>query len=132
MNADRPRVSKHDHFARYVTDLERSTKWYQEILGLEPVYVEQWWDESSHFLANDDAQVALFLKGEDDAYSSRDMPIGNHNAFRMSRADYDRYKRFLSERGITYHESDHGLSRSVYFRDPDDYWVELTTYDVSS
>lgn len=129
---DRPRVSKHDHFARYVADVERSTAWYQDILGLEPVHVAQWWGDGAHFLGHGDAQIALFQKSDGEKYSSRGMPLANHQAYRLSRDEYERFKAFLAERGISYRESDHTISHSIYFQDPDDYWIELTTYDVSN
>ena len=125
-----PRVAALDHFARCVSDVERSTQWYQEILGLEPIHVDLWWGDGAHFLGNGDAQIALFQKGAEEQFSSRGMPLSNHQAFRLSREDYDRFKEFLTERGISYRESDHTISHSIYFQDPDDYWIELTTYEV--
>jgi catechol 2,3-dioxygenase-like lactoylglutathione lyase family enzyme len=34
----------------------------------------------------------------------------------------------LREHGVTFNYQDHGSALSVYFRDPDDHVLELTTY----
>lgn len=122
------RVLRHDHFALYVSDLARSTEWYKSVLGLEPQHVDIWWDDTSHFLGNGDALVALFARGTNEKYSSRGMPLGNHQAFRVSAADYTAFKTKLTELRISFREMDHIISHSIYFQDPDDYWIELTKY----
>lgn len=125
-------VSRHDHFALYVSDLERSTRWYQEVLGLEPKHVDVWWGDDAHFLGYGDALVALFARGPNERYSSQNMPLSNHQAFRVSQAEYVAFKEHLTQRQIAFHEMDHIISHSIYFQDPDDYWIEITTYELPS
>lgn len=124
-----PKVSRHDHFALYVSDLGRSQAWYQEILGLAPVHRNVWGGKTAVFLGNQDAMVALFQRPPGDKYSSKGMPSLNHQAFRLSRKEYEAFKHMLHEKRIGFSESDHTISHSIYFQDPDDYWIELTTYE---
>jgi catechol 2,3-dioxygenase-like lactoylglutathione lyase family enzyme len=53
-----------------------------------------------------------------------------HIAFRVDRAGFDEARVALAERGLDPRFSDHGLSHSIYFRDPDGHLIELTTYEV--
>lgn len=121
-------VSRHDHFSLYVTNLEQSEKWYREILGLEPVHADIWGGKTSRFLGHGEAMIALFLKPPEETFSSKGMPIGNHHAFRVDREAFEGFKQHLAAHGISFRQMDHQISESIYFQDPDDYWMEITTY----
>ena len=122
-------VSQHDHFALSVTDLDRSAAWYQDILGLEPKHVDVWWSETARFFGCGEAMVALFLRKPSDAFDSEGIPPSNHQAFRVSEADYLAFKRDLPGQGVSFREMEHVISQSIYFQDPDGYWIEITTYE---
>ena len=53
--------------------------------------------------------------------------LGQHAA---TRADYDHAQAELEKRGIALDFMEHGIARSMYFKDPDGRKVEITTYDV--
>jgi len=114
-----------------VKDLDRSSRWYQEILGLEPRRKDEWWTDRGRFFGNGEVLIALFQHSPGETYSSKGMPGFNHQAFRVSAEDYDQYKTFLREKKVSFSEMDHKISWSIYFQDPDDYWVEITTYEKS-
>lgn len=124
-----PRVARIDHISFYVSDLKRSVQWYQEVLGLEPRHQGVWESETHCFLGHGEALVALFERPAGESYKSKGMPVENHQAFRLSLEDYRRFKEKLDYLGVRYREVDHQISDSLYFRDPDDYWIELTTYE---
>lgn len=124
-----PRVARLDHISFYVSDLKRSVQWYQEVLGLEARHEDVWKSDSRCFLGHGEVLVALFERPAEESYSSKGMPVANHQAFRVSLEDYRRFKEKLGDLGIRYREMDHTISDSIYFRDPDDYWIELTTYE---
>jgi catechol 2,3-dioxygenase-like lactoylglutathione lyase family enzyme len=120
-----------DHVAIGVADLERSRQFYERTLGLERAY-EEW-----------SVPVVLAAQGTGLALFPREMhpsstPDGLeppairilHIAFRLDRSGFDEARESLSDEGIETHFSDHGLSHSIYFNDPDGHQIELTTYEV--
>ena len=38
------KITELDHIVLRVTDMERSVRWYTELLGLEPVRLQEWRD----------------------------------------------------------------------------------------
>ena len=124
-----------DHVALAVEDLERSSAFYREVLGLERAY-EQWHEPVFMVTgggAGTASGVALFSKdshpgsGPDDAEPAIRIL---HVAFRTDREGFESARAELAERGIETSFSDHGICHSIYFDDPDGHRLELTTYEV--
>jgi catechol 2,3-dioxygenase-like lactoylglutathione lyase family enzyme len=120
-----------DHVAVAVTDLERSTRFYTQVLGLERAFEDEW-DVPRFMLANGSG-LALFPA---DAHPSSG-PEGAvpavrvlHIAFRVDRNAFETAQATLAEGGIEFRFSDHGVSHSIYFPDPDGHEIELTTYEL--
>ena len=42
--------------------------------------------------------------------------------------DLESAKERLRSQGVAFEQADHGIALSVYFRDPDEHVLELTTY----
>jgi len=53
---------------------------------------------------------------------------GYHVAVRMSSDEREGLKRRLDDAGIDWEERDHGIAKSVFFRDPDGRQLEAITY----
>jgi catechol 2,3-dioxygenase-like lactoylglutathione lyase family enzyme len=120
-----------DHVAIGVADIERSRRFYEDVVGLERVF-EEW-----------DVPVVMAARGSGVAIFDRELhpsPTPDeveppavrilHIAFRLDRAGFDAAQTELAERGVGNRFSDHGLSHSLYFNDPDGHLLELTTYEV--
>jgi catechol 2,3-dioxygenase-like lactoylglutathione lyase family enzyme len=115
-----------DHVAITARDPRRSIRFYTEVLGLTP---ECEWPEQVTVLRAGTTRVAI-------AWSSAGKEPGEmpaiaieHFAFRVDRESFERAR---AELGAYFdHESDHGIYRSLYLRDPDGHLVELACYEIA-
>ena len=115
------------HLVLNVADVERSTAFYRDIVGFELARMRP--DRSGAFLTCGVVHhnLALF-KAPPGARPAEKGQIGlNHFAFQVD--DYKALQeahRRLTEAGATIdHIVDHGMTRSVYFLDPDGLMMEL-------
>lgn len=123
-----PELTKLDHFAISVKDLNKSVDWYKSILKLKPLEDPGWGPEPIFLLAQNNSGVAIFS-------NHRGSPLEKnaglpHFAFAADRKNYNEFKEHLSKNKIDWVEQNHNISESIYFRDPDDYKIEITTYDI--
>ncbi|MCB0620860.1 MAG: VOC family protein [Saprospiraceae bacterium] len=122
------RISHFDHIGLRVRHLERSARWYEQVLGLTRVQPEEW-QPFPIFLVAGGTGLALFPPHTDDPESlpSGDWLIVDHFAFRVDAENFELAQRHLNELGIEFQIQDHHYFHSLYFRDPDGHKVELTT-----
>jgi catechol 2,3-dioxygenase-like lactoylglutathione lyase family enzyme len=120
-----------DHVAMGVRDVERSAKWYIDVLGFERLH-EGMWDGVPTFVGKGNTGIALFPANPNvqSTPSTRCDIRMLHLAFRASRQNFAAAQRELKKRGIKFEFSDHEISHSIYFRDPDGHQLEITTYEV--
>ncbi len=116
-----------DHVAIAVQDVERSRRFYAEILGFERAHDE--WDVPVLMAANGTG-VAIFDKDlhPGDGAGRPDVRI-LHIAFRVNREGFEQAREELAAQGMEPRFSDHGIAHSIYFPDPDGHQLELTTYE---
>ena len=120
-----------DHVAVGVRDIERSAKWYIDILGFERLH-EGMWDGVPTFIGKGKTGIALFPASSDarpTSSSHRELRM-LHLAFRADRENFLAAQRELETRGIAFEFQDHEISHSIYFRDPDGHALEITTYEL--
>ena len=120
-----------DHIALSVRDVNASVKWYADILGFEPRY-EGVWNNVPAFIGKGETALALF-PAKPNARStspSRDQIALLHFALRADRKNFLAAQDELKRRGIAFEFSDHEISHSIYFRDPDGHQLEITTYEI--
>lgn len=119
-----------DHVGINVADVDRSIRWYRDVLGLRRVHEEEWGDFPAVLEANGSG-VALFPRDEapttPPARADDDM---SHVGFRTSRRGLEQAKAEIRALGIDHHEGDYGVAWSVYFDDPDGHQIEITTYEA--
>src|SRR5439155_9901191 len=120
-----------DHVAVAVRDIERSAKWYTEVLGFKRLY-EGVWNGVPTFVGKGNTGLALFpaSSNEKSAPSSQRALRILHLAFRADRQNFLTAQRELENRDIKFEFQDHEISHSIYFRDPDGHALEITTYDL--
>ena len=120
-----------DHVAVGVRDVERSAKWYIEILGFKRLYEEAWGGVPT-FVGKGNTGIALFPANPDAKPTQgthRDIRL-LHLAFRADRENFLAAQRELEKRGIKFEFQDHEISHCIYFRDPDGHALEITTYEL--
>jgi len=114
------------HFTIPVKDLDRSEKFYTEILGMERIR------RNNHMVflraAGKDCFVLTFSEKPIDPNPLDQHDI--HHAFRMTAAEYDQAKTFLASKGIKIFKEEDRRSgtfqgRSAYFHDPDRNVIEI-------
>jgi catechol 2,3-dioxygenase-like lactoylglutathione lyase family enzyme len=120
-----------DHVAVGVRDIERSAKWYIEVLGFERQH-DGVWNGVPTFVGKGNTGIALFPASPDakSTHSGRRDIRMLHLAFRADRQNFLDAQRELEKRGITFEFQDHEVSHSIYFRDPDGHQLEITTYEL--
>lgn len=119
-----------DHIAISVRDVERSVQWYLDVLGLERQH-EDLWDEVPQFVGKGATGIAIFPVRESSDGAGKAPPVRmRHFALRADRANFLQAQRELKERGIDFEFEDHTIAHSIYFRDPDGFDLEITTYEV--
>jgi catechol 2,3-dioxygenase-like lactoylglutathione lyase family enzyme len=119
-----------DHVALAVRDIERSAKWYADVLGFERLHVGMW-NGVPTFIGKGHTGIALFpVRGESVEPARRGRIKMLHLAFRADRRNFLAAQEELKARGIRFEFQDHEISHSIYFYDPDGHELEITTYEV--
>ena len=120
-----------DHVALSVRDIERSANWYIDVLGFERRY-EGMWNSVPTFIGKGNTAIALFPVKSDPISTSRSREVIRmlHLAFRADRKNFIAAQEELKRRGIKFESQDHEISHSIYFHDPDDHQLEITTYEL--
>ena len=122
------RLEQIDHVALRCVSPETTMAWYVSTLGFERVFAEHW-SGVPIFLRLGSTFIALFPRR-----GSGDRPAENaisHLAFRAATyADFKLAQVELQNREVAFEFQDHGVSHSIYFRDPDRFQLEITTYDL--
>ena len=119
-----------DHIAMGVRDIERSAKWYIDVLGFERVH-EDVWNGVPTFVGKANTGIALFPASHEAKPSPHREVRMLHLAFRADRENFVAAQRELQKRGIKFEFQDHEISHSIYFRDPDGHQLEITTYELA-
>ena len=105
-------------------------EWYVSTLGFEHVFPGQW-SGVPIFIRLGSTFIALFPQNKGERSGSRGAV--SHLAFRAATSsDFQLAQAELRSKGITFAFEDHGISHSIYFRDPDGFQLEITTYDLAS
>ena len=118
-----------DHVAIHVEDMERSAKWYADVLGLER-HLPEAWGEYPIFMISGNFGVAIFpisdpsLPAIGQKYGGRKI---DHFAFNVDAENFAKARKHYEALGVKYVFRDHIYFHSIYTKDPDGHTVELTT-----
>jgi catechol 2,3-dioxygenase-like lactoylglutathione lyase family enzyme len=121
------RVTGIDHVVFNVSDVERAVAWWRDLLGLEPVRLEEWRRGEVPF-----ASVRISPSTILDLFArERSGENVDHVALHVEDTDLDEIAasgRFDVVRGPLELFGARGQGRGLYVRDPDGNVVELRTY----
>jgi catechol 2,3-dioxygenase-like lactoylglutathione lyase family enzyme len=119
-----------DHVALAVRDVERSAKWYVDVLGFERLH-QGMWNGIPTFIGKGNTAIALFpVRGEHSEPGTHGTIEMLHLAFRANGKNFLGAQEELKRRGIKLEFQDHEISHSIYFHDPDGHELEITTYEL--
>ncbi len=116
-----------DHIAVYVTDIDRSAAFYEQLLGLERI--DEPFHDGLHIWLRIGPALSLHIVGG--AADTTPHDITHHMAFRtesldnvMARLDTAGvvFRNFIGDARINIRPD--GI-RQIYFQDPDGYWIEV-------
>lgn len=121
-----------DHVNIFVRNVERSHRWYVDILGLhtQDIFTHKGSGRlRAVFLAADPDHahdIALFDVGDEAPLQQKGQVGLNHFAMRMaSLDDLKEMHRRLSDQDVPFSVSDHTISIGIYFSDPDGNGLEV-------
>ncbi len=114
-----------DHIHIYASDREAAAVWYEDTLGLtpDPLAIEWARDPSGPLVVQDLAgslHLAIFKSGQLKPQSF---------AFGVNGEEYENWIEHLKQSGVEVVERDHDISWSIYFNDPYENELEITTSD---
>lgn len=118
--SDAPPIKRHEHWALVSTDIERTKRFYTEVLGAQL-------PEAVAGPASVDLAGTLidFLPASAD-WVPAPGSSGQHNAYVIDLGAFDSWVEHLKAKGIPARVTTHGFSRmSIYIDDPDGYHIEL-------
>ena len=105
--------------ARFVNDVKASTKFYQKLLGVNPVHS----DESISIFYAGNVKILIHEKYNDSKVGS--LPCENHTAFKVKSLD-DSFQK-MQQDGLKFeiYPNKYEWGYSSYIRDPDGNLIEL-------
>ena len=115
-----------DHFAVNVTDLDRSVKWYSDVLGFGVLH--KW--SGVVMVGKGNIKVGLFHRQSASPIEDQDNKlIISHVAILVDGDKFDDALAEIKGKGLQIEgPEDTGIAYSFFFRDPDGHQIEFTTY----
>ena len=118
------------HVALICSDVERTVRFYQEVLGFPLVDVMENRDYpgSTHFfhdIGNDNLLAFFDFPGLGLGQAVEAVGAVQHIAISVDRPSYEAIRDRLDAAGLPYLGPDRGLTNSIYVKDPDGVQIEL-------
>jgi len=111
-----------NHITLAVTDLEKSFKFYRDILGLRPLVK---WDQGAYFLVGDEnSGFWLCLNTDKNSTTSAGY---THYAFSVQPQQFTQISQHIINSGAKIFKENTSPGNSLYFLDPDGHKLEIHT-----
>lgn len=118
-------VENINHITIAVSDLEKSFKFYKDILGFVP---KLRWKNGAYFIVGN----IWFAINKDDNIKDVERIDYSHIALSCSRSNFDKLKAKLINYGTTEWNKNKSEGRSFYFTDPDGHKLEIHIGDLDT
>jgi catechol 2,3-dioxygenase-like lactoylglutathione lyase family enzyme len=116
-----PPIQRLDHWTLVTTDVERTQRFYAEVLGA--TLPRRGGGPASANLAGTVIDFFPASEGQPPSPGS----WGQHHAYIIDLEDYDGWVEHLGQAGVAFERTTHSWRRlSIYVDDPDGYHIELT------
>jgi Tol biopolymer transport system component len=117
-------VKGYNHVGLYVNDIQKSTRFYRDIVGLEPIEVPDYLKAIRSWFKIGPAQQLHLLAGRTEPVTNNGL---NSCHFSLSIADADPVEAYLKSKSVEYVRQWRFDSRwQIYITDPDGYVIEMT------
>ena len=114
-----------NHLTLAVSDLERSFKFYTDILDLKPLAK---WDKGA-YLRTGNMWLCLALDKAAGKAASKDY---THFSFTILKKDFEGFSRSLLDKGVSIWQENKSEGKSLYILDPDGHKLEIHAGDLKS
>lgn len=114
------KVTGINHVVLHVADVERSARFYTEVLGFEGRFAGGGPDGKMRFLRCGAQGLDLFEVAPDDVHGGQEM---NHMALNVAGDNLDQIVAELAKQGVT--TSDRTPRNTVFMSDPDGHRIEI-------
>lgn len=123
-----PKLDLIDHVHVYAQDRTLAEAWYRRVLGLNRVSELEHWAVSDGplFLSNPDHTVSLAL------FERASQRSRSTIAFRVGKTEFLRWREHFQKESVPAELTDHAVSWSLYFSDPEGTPFEITSYEYES
>lgn len=117
-----------NHMAFYVTDLNTSTLFYRDIIGLDTIPEPFHDGKHTWFSIGDHAQLHIISGAKEKTYHDKNthicFSVASVTDF-MARLNshHIEFENWIGEKGVVTNRVD-GV-KQIYFKDPDGYWIEI-------
>ncbi|GIU48206.1 MULTISPECIES: VOC family protein [Shewanella] len=114
-----------DHIHIYVKDRKAAEVWYREVLGFNAVETLAFWAVGNGplVLAHQHLHLALFESQADKRTTV---------AFGVDATNFFLWQQKLTDHRVSFTVSDHEITWSIYFCDPDGNPFEITSFDYDA
>jgi len=123
-NTKIPAIEGIDHLHLYVENKDEAAKWYRQVFGFEHYKPLDRWNTAQGPMVltgeNLGVHLALFTRSQQAPSSAF--------AFKTSKQGFQQWLEHLKELSIDVRVSDHQVTESLYFSDPDGNYHEITYY----
>lgn len=130
-----------DHVELFVPDQRAAAAWYERVLGLEILPQFEHWAEDGPLMISSDGGTTMLALFRGEPPGERPLAGFRRVAFRLRGPDFRAFVDDIEALGVVDAGGrrvvpddvvDHGLARSIYFRDPWGHRLEVTTYEVDT
>ncbi len=124
------KIKRIDHVAITTQNMQVSINWYCDVLGGKRIFSDKWEGEPA-FIEIGESSIAIFsCSSVKKSEAGHDKINILHIAFNANADNFKEAQKILKEKNISFRFEDHGVCHSIYFRDPDDHLIEITTYEI--